>query len=442
MSTYIPYLSIAQRSAGVTELPELSQAEFDTRVRDLFTTLVKADSDYYGKNQPTLSDFDYDEAKHELLHFEKLYPEQVKAVVGRLYASTAVGSDENLALLAELGLEVDDAQDDESPFRVDFIDLESNLDPENSDSLTGLDASSSLSFTSSSSSSSPEVSASSALSSASAENYSKTLKEQAERRFSSNKIIARYLVTSEAEVDALYAPYKQQEFDHDRPMLSLANVYNLEEMQEFYDSCYRNLEAEVGPKSSSPNPELSASFFKNKTGLQFSAEPKLDGIAVSLTYRNGKLYRALTRGTGDRGKDITEHVKRIPNVVQTLDLSAENPDHLPSEIELRGELIMLQEDFDELNHLLNIIGKKPLVNLRNAAGAFVSRNPFAKIERNLKSGKVVVTESGEELREKELLIIDNLPEVMPLRLVVYSINHFSVDDESQLGGKSHTDLLT
>jgi DNA ligase (NAD+) len=98
------------------------------------------------------------------------------------------------------------------------------------------------------------------------------------------------------------------------------------------------------------------------TDMQFSCEPKLDGLAASILYENGVLTRAATRGDGQVGEDITQNVKTIANV--PIKLRGEN---IPSRVEVRGEVFMPKAGFEQLNEMQKKAGSKVFVNPRNAA---------------------------------------------------------------------------
>ncbi|MBQ9888627.1 MAG: NAD-dependent DNA ligase LigA [Bacteroidales bacterium] len=127
---------------------------------------------------------------------------------------------------------------------------------------------------------------------------------------------------------------------HRYPMLSLANTYSLEEVQEFVARAEKTI------------PE----------GFSYSCELKFDGTGISLTYRNGHLVQALTRGDGSVGDDVTENIKHIGNI--PLDLKGSG---WPDEFEIRGEILMPWEAFLALNREREDIGEAPFANPRNAA---------------------------------------------------------------------------
>ncbi len=129
---------------------------------------------------------------------------------------------------------------------------------------------------------------------------------------------------------------------HEMPMLSLDNVLDESGLEAFIQRIERSLNA--------------------SSSVKFCAEPKLDGLAVSLLYENGVLVRAATRGDGSVGEDVTRNVKTIRNVPRKLSDSS-----IPNKLEVRGEVIIPVEKFEKLNERLASEGKKMLVNPRNAA---------------------------------------------------------------------------
>lgn len=133
--------------------------------------------------------------------------------------------------------------------------------------------------------------------------------------------------------------------EHEVPMLSLRNGFSAEDVTDF-DRRVRKLLGSEEP-------------------IEYSADPKLDGLAMSVHYRRGILVQAATRGDGTRGEDVTATVSQIAGVPKRL--SGEAPEHL----EVRGEVFMLLEGFEELNAQLISEGGKPFVNPRNAAAGSV-----------------------------------------------------------------------
>jgi DNA ligase (NAD+) len=132
-----------------------------------------------------------------------------------------------------------------------------------------------------------------------------------------------------------------KQIKHETPMLSLGNVFSQQELMDFNQRLVES--AEVGQ-------------------IEYSAEPKLDGLAVSIVYINGKLRQAATRGDGAVGEDITANVKTIKAIPLRL-----RGDDIPEKIEVRGEVIMSKSGFDAYNHRAEIRGEKTFANPRNAA---------------------------------------------------------------------------
>ena len=129
-------------------------------------------------------------------------------------------------------------------------------------------------------------------------------------------------------------------YPHKYPMLSLANTYSIAEVEEFAGRAVKALE----------------------TQFTYCCELKFDGTAICLTYRGGKLFRALTRGDGVVGDDVTENARRIANIPATLSGSG-----WPDEFEIRGEVLMPYESFDKLNHEREVNEEPLFANPRNAA---------------------------------------------------------------------------
>jgi len=128
---------------------------------------------------------------------------------------------------------------------------------------------------------------------------------------------------------------------HQMPMLSLSNAFNSEEIEEFSRRIDELLD---------------------HSDFSFVAEPKLDGLAISLRYENGLLVQAATRGDGQTGEDVTQNVRTIQSI--PLRLSGLK---YPQILEVRGEIFMPKQGFAKLNQMQISNGDKPFANPRNAA---------------------------------------------------------------------------
>ena len=141
---------------------------------------------------------------------------------------------------------------------------------------------------------------------------------------------------------------------HQRPMLSLANSYNEEELREFDDRICK------------------------ATGLstiEYVCELKIDGLAISVFYENGKLVQAITRGDGIQGDDVTENVKTIRSLTHTLS------GNYPEKFELRGEIFMHRKGFDRLNEQRKAAGEAEYANPRNVASGSLKTKDTAEVAK-------------------------------------------------------------
>ena len=169
---------------------------------------------------------------------------------------------------------------------------------------------------------------------------------------------------SDAEYDALYQRLKALEAEegaskdspsktvgskpskgfekhtHLKPMLSLANVFNQDDFNKFEERIQKRISVEK---------------------LVYAVEPKFDGIGISLTYEEGSLTKAVTRGDGEVGEVVTENIKTITKIPQTLSID------IPKVIELRGEIFFNLDDFNLINKNIENAGGKAFINPRNAA---------------------------------------------------------------------------
>ena len=149
--------------------------------------------------------------------------------------------------------------------------------------------------------------------------------------------------------------------EHLERMLSLDDVFDADELAAWS----ARVEAELGPD---PN---------------YLCELKVDGVAIALVYRDGRLERAATRGDGRVGEDVTLNARTIDDIPQTLTAAKEFP--IPEVLEVRGEAFFMVADFASLNASLVEDGKAPFANPRNsAAGSLRQKNPAVTARRPLR----------------------------------------------------------
>ncbi len=144
---------------------------------------------------------------------------------------------------------------------------------------------------------------------------------------------------------------------HKKPMLSLQNTYNEDEIISFYEKTLKTL---------------------NSQSIDFLLEPKLDGVAVNLLYEKGQLIQALTRGDGNIGENVLENIKTIRSIPLSLPITSDF-------LEIRGEVIILKKDFEKINQQQTEQGLSHFANPRNmAAGSLRQLDPSVTARRPLK----------------------------------------------------------
>ncbi|VEU75211.1 DNA ligase (NAD(+)) [Mycoplasmopsis maculosa] len=148
---------------------------------------------------------------------------------------------------------------------------------------------------------------------------------------------------------------KFTKFIHEKPMLSLNKAYKYEDVQKYIDNILLSLPIEE---------------------INFSIEPKIDGLSISLHYKKGKLVKAVTRGDGIEGEDVTENIYSIKELPKLINYS--------EDLELRGEVFFKKEDFLNLNKELANNNSKTFANARNAASGTLRQLDSSIVEqRNL-----------------------------------------------------------
>ncbi|MEL6843283.1 MAG: NAD-dependent DNA ligase LigA, partial [Bacteroidota bacterium] len=140
-------------------------------------------------------------------------------------------------------------------------------------------------------------------------------------------------------------------FRHIRPMLSLGNSYSQEDIRDFDEQVEK---------------------LAGGAPYTYLLEHKFDGVSLSLHYENGLLVRGVTRGDGVQGDEITENARTIRTVPLQL-----RGDNFPSSLEVRGEVIMMRDDFDRLNAEREKEGLAPLMNPRNTTAGTLKQQDSA-----------------------------------------------------------------
>src|SRR5262245_17054901 len=149
---------------------------------------------------------------------------------------------------------------------------------------------------------------------------------------------------------------------HRVPMLSLGNIFDEDGLREFLDRIRRFL------------------GLQSLDGLAFTAEPKIDGLSITLRYEKGKLIQGATRGDGYEGENVTANVRTIADIPKSISAKA-----FPSAFEVRGEIYMRHADFEKLNAEQAKQGLKVFANPRNAAAGFVRQlDPSVTARRPLR----------------------------------------------------------
>ena len=141
-----------------------------------------------------------------------------------------------------------------------------------------------------------------------------------------------------------FTPSKSfQKYQHKVSMLSLSNAFDEDDLKNFEKKIFN--------------------FINKKVNIEYSVEPKIDGISASLTYKNNKLFSGATRGDGKTGELITENLKTIKDIPKNI-----NFHNFPKEIEIRGEVFIKKKEFLKI--------KDNFANARNAAsGSLRQKNP-------------------------------------------------------------------
>ena len=175
-----------------------------------------------------------------------------------------------------------------------------------------------------------------------------------------------------------------EEVVHRMPMLSLDNVFDLDDFRQFVERMKDRLDQSEAP--------------------HLTAEPKLDGLALSIRYEQGRLVLAATRGDGQTGENVTQNVRTIRSIPLTLKGS-----NYPEVLEVRGEVIMKKADFASMNQRLAAASEKTFVNPRNAAaGSLRQLDPSIVVSRPLSFYAYGLGEVSEPLGDTHSEVMDAL----------------------------------
>lgn len=152
---------------------------------------------------------------------------------------------------------------------------------------------------------------------------------------------------------------------HEKPLLSIGNAFEEEDIEKFNTNAKKDLGIQ--------------------DEVEYAVEPKFDGLALSVIYKDGLLSQAATRGDGFTGEDVTENVKTIKDIPWDIRAYFTTQDmDVPKRLEVRGEVFMTHKAFEETNRLAVLKGEKPKVNPRNAAsGALRNIDPKVTASRKL-----------------------------------------------------------
>lgn len=167
---------------------------------------------------------------------------------------------------------------------------------------------------------------------------------------------------------------------HASPMMSIDNTYSREELLAWHRRVVKGLGLESVSDASGDLFEAGSSALPGN--IRYIAEPKIDGVAVSLRYEDGRLVLAATRGDGSRGDDITHNAKTIRAVPLTITTNLTHP--VPRVLEVRGEVYMPNASFMKINEQREAQGEELFVNPRNAtSGTLKQLDPRIVAKRNL-----------------------------------------------------------
>lgn len=201
------------------------------------------------------------------------------------------------------------------------------------------------------------------------------------------------------------------EVQHIIPMLSISSKFEDEDAKTFTNNAVKDLDLSV-----------------SASDVEYCAEPKFDGLAINLSYRNGILFQAATRGDGNIGEDVTNNIKTIKEI--PLDITnyfIQNHLPIPALFEVRGEVYMSHKTFNKLNEEYKSTGKKLLANPRNAAaGSLRQLDSSITAKRNLSFFAYNVGAiDGADMPEEQFGMLEKLKEIgFPLSPLVKKVKGY------------------
>ena len=197
-----------------------------------------------------------------------------------------------------------------------------------------------------------------------------------------------------------------EKYTHLKPMGSLINAFTIKDIEEFIKRTYKFL------------------TLKDTLPLEFMCEPKIDGLSISLTYHNGMLIKGVTRGDGITGEIVTNNIKTIKDIPHKL------INNYPKFIEIRGEIFMNKNSFNELNIMQEAKGKNTFANPRNAAAGSIRQKDIKNLkERKLNFNAFTVGESSDDFKFKTQ---DDLLKILHDFGFVTNIENVKVDNIGQI----------
>jgi DNA ligase (NAD+) len=179
---------------------------------------------------------------------------------------------------------------------------------------------------------------------------------------------------------------------HALPMLSIDNTYDEQGVREWADRIQRGLDPQTAKRTKAKQNDAplfgsdrqTESPASSGVSVGFVCDPKIDGVALSLRYEGGRLIRAVTRGDGEKGDDVTHAARAIRAIPVTLSTSGKEVVSIPDVLEVRGEVYMTLKEFERLNRQREEEGEDLFLNPRNTtAGTLKNLDPKLVAARNL-----------------------------------------------------------